>query len=363
MDLTTDNAENRKVDELIGEMAIIDSDGHIRETDEHIIDYLPPRYRARREAILYSPLVPHHGWPRAIPLNDSREQDFRIPDWQEWAAKLDEGRIVFTVLYPTKFMHIGQVGSAPYAIDLCRAYNDYLNDKFLKHDKRMKGMALIPLQDVTASVQELRRAVEAYAMVGAVLPADGLPMPLGHPLYRPVFEEADRLGCALAVHACNSLRDNDRYLQVNEAATLAHVIPQMRQFASIMYAGILDHLTRVRLGFLEAGSGWVPYLIAKIEDRLERLPAAERPLAPSELLARKQLFFQCGEEPTTERDISLIGDDCLMWASDFPHEGTKTHMAQLIRQFFAREDLSDAAKRKIAYDNAKHFYSLSASKT
>jgi predicted TIM-barrel fold metal-dependent hydrolase len=189
---------------------------------------------------LYSPLVPHHGWPRAIPLNDSREQDFRIPDWQEWAAKLDEGRILSTVLYPTKFMHIGQVGSPPYAIDLCRAYNDYLNDKFLKHDKRMKGMALIPLQDVTAPVQELRRAVEAYSMVGAVLPADGLPLPLGHPLYRPVFEEADRLGCALAVHACNSLRDNDRYLHINEAATLAHVIPQMRQFASILYSGVLD---------------------------------------------------------------------------------------------------------------------------
>jgi predicted TIM-barrel fold metal-dependent hydrolase len=346
------NAENKLA------QPVIDSDGHIRETDEQIMEYMSPAYRARRSAILYSPLVPHHGWPRAIPLNDSRGQDFRVPDWREWSAKLDEGQIEFTVLYPTKFMHIGQVGSAAYADELCRAYNNYLNDQFLRHDKRMKGMALIPMQDVAAAVTELRRVIGQYPMVGAVLPADGLPLPLGHPLYRPVFEEADRLGCALAIHACNSLRDNDRYLHVNEAATLAHVIPQMRQFASILYSGILGDFSQLRLGFLEAGSGWVPYLVEKIEDRLERLPPSERPPAPSELLRHKRLYFQCGEEKTTARDLELMGDDCLMWASDFPHEGTKTRMDELITWFFARDDIPAAAKRKITYDNAKRFYRL-----
>src|SRR5688572_22681847 len=169
---------------------VIDSDGHIRETDEQIIEYMSAGYRARRGAILYSPLLPHHGWPRAIPLNDSREQEFRVPDWREWSAKLDEGHIEFTVLYPTKFMHIGQVGSAAYAIELCRAYNDYLNDQFLRHDTRMKGVALIAMQDVEGAITELRRVVEQYPMVAAVLPADGLPLPLGHPMYRPIFEEA-----------------------------------------------------------------------------------------------------------------------------------------------------------------------------
>ena len=335
---------------------VIDSDGHIRETEEQILQYMSAGYHARREAILYSPLVPHHGWNRAIPQNDSREQDFRVPDWREWSAKLDEGQIELTVLYPTKFMHIGQVGSAEYAVELCRAYNDYLHDQFLKHDNRFRGMALIPLQDEVAAVAELRRAVEKYNMVGAILPADGLPLPLGHRLYRPLFEEADRLGCVLSVHSCNSLRDNDRYLQVNEAATLAHVIPQMRQFTNIMYSGLLGDLKRLRMGFLEAGSGWVPFLVDKIEERLERLPPKQRPVSPRELLAEKRLFYQCGEGSSTRRDVELLGDDCLTWASDFPHEGTKTNMQDLIEDFFSRNDLSEAAKQKIAYDNAKCFY-------
>ncbi|HWH78367.1 MAG TPA: amidohydrolase family protein [Candidatus Binatus sp.] len=337
---------------------IIDADGHIRETDAEIIEFMSPGYRARRDAMLYFPLTPHHGWHRSIPANDFRQQDFRVPDWREWVTKLDEGGFESTVLYPTRLMHIGQIGNPTYAVELCRAYNDYLHESFLSHDRRFRGMALLPLQDPSAAVKELRRAVRKYGMVGGILPAEGLALPLGHRQFWPVFKEADKLGCALSIHSCNSLRDNDRYLQPNEAATLTHIIPQMRQFTNIMFSGLLNNLKKLRLGFLEAGCGWVPFLISKIEERLERVAPSERPVLPSELLARKQLFFQCGEEMTTKRDVELLGDDCLLWASDFPHEATRTDMKKLVNEHFARKDLSTAAKKKIIYDNAKRFYAL-----
>ena len=337
---------------------IIDSDGHVRETDAQILEYMSAGYRARRDAMLYFPLVPHHGWHRSIPANDFRHQDFRVPDWREWASKLDEGNIDLTVLYPTRLMHIGQVGNPAYAVELCRAYNDYLHEQFLSHDRRFRGMALLPLQDVPAAVRELRRAVNQYGMVGGILPAEGLALPLGHRQFHPVFQAADKLGCALSIHSCNSLRDNDRYLQPNEAATLTHVIPQMRQFTNIMFSGVMNKLKKLRLGFLEAGCGWVPFLISKIEERLERVAPKERPVLPRELLGQRQLFFQCGEEMTTRRDVELLGDDCLLWATDFPHEATRTDMRQLVKEFFARKDLGRAAKNKIVNDNAKCFYRL-----
>jgi len=341
-----------------GATRIIDADGHVRETDEQIMEYMSADYRSRREAMLYFPLVPHHGWHRSIPANDFRHQDFRVPDWREWAGKLDEGNIELTVLYPTRFMHIGQIGNPRYAVELCRAYNDFLAEQFLTQDRRFRGMALLPLQDVSAAVKELRRAVKNHGMVGGILPAEGLPLPLGHALYRPIFIEADRLGCALSVHSCTSLRDNDRFLQPNEVATLAHVIPQMRQFTNIVFSGLMNKLKKLRLGFLEAGCGWVPFLISKIEERLDRVSPNERPVLPSELLARKQFFFQCGEENTTERDIELLGQDCLLWASDFPHEATRTDLHKLVQEFFDRKDLPATAKKKIARANPTHFYAL-----
>ena len=159
---------------------IIDADGHVRETDEEIIEYMSAGYRNRRDAMLYFPLTPHHGWHRSIPANDFRPSDFRVPDWREWVDKLDEGRFELTVLYPTRFMHVGQIGNPTYAVELCRAYNDYLNDRFLIHDRRFRGMALLPMQQPKAAVKELRRVVKRYGMVGGILPADGLQLPLGH---------------------------------------------------------------------------------------------------------------------------------------------------------------------------------------
>jgi predicted TIM-barrel fold metal-dependent hydrolase len=60
---------------------------------------------------------------------------------------------------------------------------------------------------------------------------------------------------------------------------------------------------------------------------------------------------------TTSRDLELLGDDCLFWAADLPHEGI-VDMAKAVREFLEREDIPDAAKRKITYDNAKRLYGL-----
>jgi predicted TIM-barrel fold metal-dependent hydrolase len=334
----------------MAEWKMIDADGHIREVESDVFEYLPKSYRARREAVLYFPLLPHHGWHRQAG-NDGMGASFLIPTLNDWQKALELGNLAAAVIYPTRFMHIGQVGMKDFAVELSRAYNDYLYDRFLRHDPRLKGIAVLPLQEPAAATAELRRAVKEYGMVGGLLPADGLPRPLGHPEFHSVYEEASRLGCMLAVHSQNSLRNNDLFMWRHEAATLAHVWPQMRQFTNLMFSGVLEKLPDLRIAFLEAGCGWVPYLISKMEARMGELTR------PSKLIERGQIYFQCGEELTTSRDIELLGDHCLFWASDFPHEGI-VDMGKAVREFLDREDISAAAKHKISYDNPKNLYRL-----
>lgn len=332
------------------EWKMIDADGHIREVESDVFEYLPEHYRQRREALLYFPLLPHHGWHRQAGRSD-RGSSFLIPSLQDWQTALEQGNIAAAVVYPTRFMHIGQVGMAEFAVDLSRAYNDYLYDRFLRHEPRLKGIAVLPLQDVDAAVAELRRAIKEHGMVGGVLPADGLPRPLGHRDFHPLYEEANRLGCMLAVHSQNSLRNNDLFLWRDEAATLAHVWPQMRQFTNLMFSGLLGKYPDLRMAFLEAGCGWVPYLISKMEARMGEL------VRPLKLIERGQIYFQCGEEMTTNRDLELLGDQCLFWASDFPHEGI-VDMSKAVEEFLSRDDIPASSKKKISCDNAKKLYGL-----
>ena len=241
---------------------------------------------------------------------------------------------------------------ADFAVDLSRAYNDYLHDRFLRHEPRLKGIAVLPLQDVPAAVAELRRAVKDYGMVGRLLPADGLPRPLGHPEFHPIYEEANRLGCMLAVHSQNSLRNNDLFMWRGEAATLAHVWPQMRQFTNLMFSGV----ARPAAGSENCFSGGRLRLGA-LSDEQNGQRAWARPLPPAKLIERGQIYFQCGEEMTTGRDLELLGDECLFWASDFPHEGI-VDMRKAVNEFLEREDIPEASKRKISYDNPKRLYGL-----
>jgi predicted TIM-barrel fold metal-dependent hydrolase len=62
-------------------------------------------------------------------------------------------------------------------------------------------MALIPFQNVDAGIAELRRAVKELGMLGGMLPSNGEAIQ-GHwkKIYWPLYEEAEKLGCALAVH-------------------------------------------------------------------------------------------------------------------------------------------------------------------
>jgi predicted TIM-barrel fold metal-dependent hydrolase len=329
---------------------LIDADGHIREVENDVFEYLPDYYKKRRAAVLYFPLLPHHGWHRQAGRGGIGAS-FLIPTLQDWQQALEQGNIEAAVIYPTRFMHIGQVGMVEFAVDLSHAYNDYLYDKFLRHESRLKGIAVLPLQDPSSAVTELRRAVTEYGMVGGLLPADGLPRPLGHPDFHPIYEEASRLGCMLAVHSQNSLRNNDLFMWRGEAATLAHVWPQMRQFTNLMFSGVFGKYPELRIAFLEAGCGWVPYLMSKMEARMGELPR------PSKLIERGQIYFQCGEEMTTSRDLELLGDKCLFWASDFPHEGI-VDMSKAVNEFLGREDISTASKQKISYDNPKRLYGL-----
>lgn len=328
---------------------LVDADGHIREIESDVFEYLPAAYQERREALLYFPLLPHHGWHRQAVRASGRS--FLVPTLYDWRNALEQGNIESAVLYPTRFMHIGQVGMPEFAVDLSRAYNDYLYDRFLRHEPRLKGMALLPLQDVGAAVQELRRTVKEYGMVGGILPADGLPRPLGHAEFHPLYQAAAELDCMLAVHSQNSLRNNDIFLWREEAATLAHVWPQMRQFTNLMFSGVLGRFSNLRIAFMEAGCGWVPYLISKMEPRMRELPR------PSELIARGQIYFQCGEELTTRRDVELLGDHSLVWASDFPHEGI-VDMAVAVKDFLQREDLTETSKRKISSENPRRLYGI-----
>lgn len=340
--------------------AIIDADGHVVERDDQIKPYLEEPYRSHPD-LLNVPFFPTlDGWNRAARrIADGKGKGMPAPDAKTWLEFLDAAGIEATVLFPTNGLAYGLIKDREWAAVLARGYNTFLHEEFLKAaPRRLKGMALIPLQDVDEAVKELQRAVGALGMVGAILPAVGLRRPLGDAYYRPLYEEAQRLGCALAVHGAPAQGLSfDFFERLVEARALSHPFAQMIQLTSLVLSGVLERFPRLTLAFMEAGAGWVPFMLERLDRECKNRGAGLRSL-PSEQLKSDRIFFHCElDEQTLPAAVEVLGADPFICASDFPHEPTHEFI-ESVGAFRARADLGDTAKARILYDNPRRLYRL-----
>jgi predicted TIM-barrel fold metal-dependent hydrolase len=265
------------------------------------------------------------------------------------------------VLYPTLGLFLSFLKDREWAVALCRAYNTFLHEEFVKQSPRLQAVALLPVQDPDAAARELRRAVTELGLVGAMLAADGSHL-LGDARFMPVYEEADRLNVMLGIHASGSplggggLELFPRFIQ---AHTCSHAFGQMRQLTSVVLEGIPERFPRLRIAFLEAGCGWAPYWMERMDDeyakRAAEAPALKR--KPSDYVRSGSIFFSCeADEWLLPQALKLVGENQIVYASDFPH-WDHSYPASL-DEIRDRGDISDVQKRKLFADNARRLYGL-----
>jgi len=226
---------------------------------------------------------------------------------------------------------------------------------------RLKAVALLPVQDPDACAPELRRAVTELGLSGAMLAADGSHL-LGDARFLPVYEEADRLGVMLGIHASGSHLGGagiELFPRFIQAHTCSHAFGQMRQLTSVIFEGIPERFPDVRIAFLEAGCGWAPYWMERMDDEYAKR-APEAPVLkkkPSEYCRSGNIYFSCeADEWLLPQAVKLVGENQIVYASDFPHwDHSWPASIDEIRQ---RGDINDTQKQKILADNAKRLYKL-----
>jgi uncharacterized protein len=142
--------------------------------------------------------------------------------------------------------------------------------------------------------------------------------------------------------------------------TMGHPVEQMISVCSVVVGGVLERFPRLRIAFLESGIGWVPFMMDRLDEEIEKRGADEAPwltAKPSEYLTSGRCFFgvECGEK-TIPDAVRTMGDNTLLYSSDFPHwDGDWPHTVGTV---LGREDLSETTKRKMLHDNVARFYKI-----
>ena len=334
--------------------ARIDADGHVRDTDEDVRRHLGAPYNERPRL---------SGGPARDGFDNTlgNRLGTREVDTGVWQDALDRGGLDVAVLFPTGSLGAGWLREPDFAAARMAAYNDWLFATYLKADSRFRGMALLPAQDPAQAARELRRAVEECGMAGGMLPEG--PYLFGKPEFDVVYAEAQELGVPLAIHGSGRLVGSyDEFLFDNLAQThsLGHAFLQMKQFVSIVMSGAPEKFPELKLAFLEAGCGWTVYMLDRMDERFHLRGRVDAPLLvkpPSEYVRSGNIFISCeAEERLLPETLRILGDDVIVYASDFPH--WDADFPGNIQHLLAREDLTEVQRAKVAGLNAKRLYNL-----
>ncbi len=333
-------------------MTIVDADGHIVETDAELRARLPERFRQRGGG-----LAPSDAWDRFF---GGRLRD-PAPSMETRLRDMDLEGIDVAVLYPTRGLAFPFVREREYAVALCRAYNDFIAD-VCRAQPRLKGVGLLPLQSIPDAVAEMRRAVTELGLVGVMVPAHGhWQVDLGTEPYFPLYAEAERLDCPVALHAATTNAwAGERFDTLIKVHTVAQPLQQMVQLTGLVLGGVPAQFPRLRLAILEAGVGWLPWIMERLDEEYE-LRREEAPLLdakPSEYMRSGRLYYSCEpDEGTLPYVIDRLGEDVILYASDYPHWDCRCPNS--VRAIAERDDLAPGVKAKVLGKNAQRFYKLS----
>jgi predicted TIM-barrel fold metal-dependent hydrolase len=125
--------------------------------------------------------------------------------------------------------------------------------------------------------------------------------------------------------------------------------------ASVIFGGVLERHPGLKLVLGESGIGWIPYVLERMdyewEDQFRELDLT---MKPSEYWSR-QMYATYQQDEIGVRLLDTLGEDNIMWGSDFPHpDGIWPDSQTFIQAQLAH--LPEATRRKVVCENAAKLY-------
>ncbi len=287
---------------------------------------------------------------------------------EAYLACMDTEDIDAVVLYPSIGLYVPYVPELePKAsVDACRAYNDWIGAYTATDASRLAGVGIAPMVDVQRAVEETRRAADLGLPGVMVRPNHVFGRSLGAPEYDPLYDTLEETGLVLAVHEGLGVRAPTIGRDVSETFAvrhaMSHPMEQMAAMASLILEGALERHPDLHVAFLESGTGWLPYWLARLDGHAEWMQDSETAglsLTPSEYFARQCVISTDPDDPLAAWVVSQVGADHVVWASDFPHpDALYPEAVSSFLKESAEHGLEDGALEAVLWDTPVRFYRL-----
>lgn len=310
----------------VQETTIVDTDVHLSMSPEEVAEYCDKPYSDHMTTTGYSPL-PASGWDRNMGNKIEHYTVETADDVQETLC--EEFHIDHPILNATSMLP--RLPQTDLAVHLMSAYNDMLLDKFLDEHDHFRGLASLATQKPDKAAEELDRLGDEDQIVGAYIATTGPNPPLGDPEYDIMYEAAQDNDLHIAYHGSGGAfmfefpRQNQAFEKFIEVHTMAHTWSQMMTLSSLIVNGVPVKFPDLNFTFLEAGVGWIPMMMFRLNKEYS-IRRSEAPLlekSPEEYI--REFYFasqpigESNDPQHMKQILEITGSDSLVYASDYPH--------------------------------------------
>ena len=251
----------------------------------------------------------------------SYDASARLTEMNRWG-------IEHTLVFPTICILPFPTDDQPLANAYCRAYNRWIADFAGDCEDRVWPVAIINWHDVDAAAQELESCIKRGFKALFVPPETVASKRPGDSHFDRIWaicQDADLPACLHVVvrfsgaalpfadwHATSP----GPIFSFGLGAT-GQMIPAL---TSMVTDGLFERFPRLKVVSVEAGAGYAPYLMDRLDAKYEvfrgMLPLKQR---PSEYIRSNCYFVAEPNERTVDVALELVGQDRIMWGSDYPH--------------------------------------------
>ena len=359
------------------QLRVIDADTHVDETDatwEYLDpgdeEYKPetafPSHFDPQNPIRYWVVDGHRKHRRIRDDAKSRTtlETRELVDVQARIQHMDELGTEVQVIYPSLFLVEPSV-RPEVELATAKSYNRWMADRCSESHGRLRWIFVPAARNPDSWFKELRFAKDHGAcgvlkkgdQEAGKWPAD--------PYFFPLYEEVEKLDMPVCFHLGAGTPDFTPARELPLRGFMGTKAPVINGISTLLSTGVTVKFPALRIGSIEAGASWVPFVVYDLRRRLERFEdsnvrTGEAQELADDLFKANRIYVSCQVDEDLPYLLNYIGEDNLLTGSDYTHQDQAQEMrfAERLQERADRAEIPQSTVRKILYDNPKAFYGL-----
>lgn len=240
-------------------------------------------------------------------------------------------------------------------------YNEWVAGFCKSNPRRFAALACIASHDPKTAANQLRHAAQ-MGLKGVEMNLASAVKPIYHEDWDILWDAATECDMPISFHISGvpfrqpdeSDREKYQWVTLSLSFTLAQ-LAGAEFLSSMIWSGACERYPNFKFVLGECGIAWIPYILNRMNEEYEsgRFPV-KLSLKPSEYW-RRQGYSTFQTERLTPEIVSAVGEDNIMWGSDYPHPDSVFPDSRTVIQNDLAQ-LDEGVRRKVVCENAAKLY-------